>query len=292
MIQKLDKRITLLGAHFSIAKGMHHALHEAAAYGCNTLQIFTKNASAWKEKVLKDEDIGQFKASIEETGIEKIASHTSYLINLAAVEKQKHKLACHALKQELIRSSQLSIPYVVLHPGAHMGRGVEAGIDQIAASINNIFQDTPDVRTRLLLETTAGQGTGVGHTFEQLSKIIDKIIRKDRIGVCLDTCHIFAAGYDIRTTADFRKTIKAFDTAVGLNRLHLIHLNDSKKDFGSRVDRHSHIGQGRIGLNGFRFFMNDSRFRHIPKILETDKGKKGEDWDKINLDRLRSLVSK
>jgi deoxyribonuclease-4 len=291
MVQKPKKRPPLLGAHFSIAKGLHRALLEAVSYGCNTLQIFTKNASAWKERTVTDEEATLFKQTMAQTGIQKIASHTSYLINLAAVDEKKHSMACNALKNELIRSHQLSIPYVVLHLGAHMGSGIAGGIEQVAGSINKIFEETPGLPTRLLLETTAGQGTSIGHTFEQLAETMEKIEQKDRIGVCLDTCHIFAAGYDIRAKAVYRKTIKAFDTIVGLAHLYVIHLNDSKKDFGSKVDRHANIGKGQIGLSAFRFIMNDKRFHDIPKIIETEKGKRGEDWDKINLTLLRSLIS-
>ena len=280
----------LLGAHFSIAKGLHNAIYEAVSYGCNTLQLFTKNASTWKERLLTDEEIEPFNQAIHETNINEIASHTSYLINLAAADRQIHKKACSALKQELIRSSQLSIPYVVLHPGAHMGKGSDKGIQQIAGSINRVFDQTPDLSTRLLLETTAGQGSGVGHSFEHLSEMLDKIEQSHRMGVCLDTNHIFAGGYDIRKKASYRQTMQSFDRIIGLENLYFIHLNDSKKAFGSKVDRHHHIGEGNIGIKAFEFIMNDRRLLKIPKIIETDKGEKGEDWDRINLERLRSLV--
>ena len=280
----------LLGAHFSIAKGLHNAIYEAVSYGCNTLQIFTKNANTWKERHLTDEEIEPFHQAIHGTKITDIASHTSYLINLAAVDRQIHKKACNALKQELIRSSQLSIPYVVLHPGAHMGKGIEKGIQQIAGSINRVFDETPDLNTRLLLETTAGQGSGVGHSFEHLSEMLNKIEQRDRMGVCLDTNHIFAAGYDIRKKASYRQTMQTFDSILGLENLYFIHLNDSKRVFGSKIDRHHHIGEGYIGIKAFEFIMNDRRLLKIPKIIETDKGKKGEDWDRVNLERLRALV--
>jgi len=291
MKSKTQKQ-NLLGAHFSIAKGLHKSLHEAATYGCNTLQIFTKNANAWKERIVAQEEIDQFKQVMSQTGIRKIASHTSYLINLAAVEKKKHDMACAALENEMVRCSQLSIPYVVLHPGAHMGEGMEAGIGKVVRSIDTVFEKIPDVNTRLLLETTAGQGSGIGHTFEQIARIVEKITQKDRIGVCLDTCHIFAAGYDIRAKSAYRKTIRAFDGIIGLENLYVIHLNDSRKGLGSRVDRHAHIGEGQIGIDAFGYLMNDKRFYSIPKIIETDKGKKGEDLDKVNLEKLRGLVKK
>jgi deoxyribonuclease-4 len=280
----------LLGAHFSIAKGLHGALHEAKSYECNVLQIFTKNASTWRERTLTGDEIEFFRNTRLETKMNCIASHTSYLINLAAPDKKKHVMSCHALTQELIRSSFLDIPYVVLHPGSHMGKGEQAGIDLIAESVNAIFDKHPDISTRLLFETTAGQGSSIGYTFEQLAAISALVSRRDKIGFCLDSCHIFAAGYDIRTDKAYQKTIDTFDATVGLKHLYAIHLNDSKKGLGSRVDRHEHIGEGSIGIKAFEFFMKDERFSKIPKIIETPKQKDGKDADRINLNRLRLLV--
>jgi deoxyribonuclease-4 len=281
----------LLGAHFSIAKGLHNALYEARAYDCTALQIFTKNAQTWKERSLKPDEIDQFEQAGAATGITAIAAHASYLINLTAVEKQKLTKSCHALEQELVRSSMLNIPFVVLHPGSHMDRGEDEGIRRIAESINQVFSQIPDLKTRLLLETTAGQGSSVGHTFEHLASIMDKVEKKDAVGFCLDTSHIFAAGYDIRTPTDYQKTINLFDAIAGLEHLDLIHLNDSKKELGSRVDRHEHIGQGCIGLKAFELFMNDHRFQDIPKIIETPKQHGGKDYDKVNLSTLRNLMA-
>ncbi|MBU0986144.1 MAG: deoxyribonuclease IV [Proteobacteria bacterium] len=280
----------LLGAHFSIAKGLHAALYEAQAYGCNALQIFTKNANSWKERSLTTNDIEQFELAREKTGIMSIASHTSYLINLAGGDAKKHEMSCHALKQELVRSSMLGIPFVVLHPGSHMGYGESEGVRRIAESINKILAQVSDLKALLLLETTAGQGSSIGHTFEQLASIVDKIENKAAMGFCLDTSHIFAAGYDIRTRSAYQKTIRAFDAVAGTERLYLIHLNDSKKDLGSRVDRHEHIGQGSIGLQAFEWFMNDPRFTDIPKIIETPKASEGKDYDHVNLNTLRGLL--
>jgi deoxyribonuclease-4 len=287
---KYKKASPILGAHFSIAKGLHHALYEAETYGCAALQIFTKNASTWKERTLTPEEIERFDQAREQTGIILIASHTSYLINLATPERKKHTMSCNALKQELIRSSMLNIPFVVLHPGAHLGKGKDKGIEKIAFSINKIFAQTPDIQIRLLLETTAGQGSGLGHTFEQLASIMDKIENQNRIGICLDTSHVFAAGYDIRTPASYRKATDAFDTIIGFENLFVVHLNDSKKELGSRVDRHEHIGEGYIGIKAFELLMNDMRFWDVPKIIETPKQRGGPDMDKMNLNRLRSLV--
>ena len=284
-----DIKNCLLGAHFSIAKGLHNALYEAKALNCTALQIFTKSASTWKERIVTEDEIDLFLEAKTKTGITSIASHSSYLINLAGHENKKHHMSCNALKQELIRSSMLDIPFVVLHPGSHMEKGEKEGIARIAESINKIFSETPGIKTRLLLETTAGQGSSIGHTFEHLASIIDMIKNKDRVGVCLDTCHIFAAGYDIRTKTSYLKTIETFDRIIGINQLYLIHLNDSKKKLDSRVDRHEHIGQGFIGLKAFGYFMNDKRFKNIPKIIETPKENVACDCDKTNLNKLRNL---
>lgn len=285
-----DHKTLLLGAHFSIAGGMQKALYEAVSYQCNTLQIFTKNASTWKEKTLSEKEIKKFKNAKKETGIFKIISHAAYLINIAGIDKKKTAMSCDALKHELKRCDQLEIPYLVLHPGSHMGDGEENGILRIADNINQIFGLTEGFKTRLLLETTAGQGSSIGHTFEQLAAIIEQVHDQTRIGVCLDTCHIFAAGYDISTADGYRSNIAEFDRVVGLDNLYVIHLNDSKKKAGSRVDRHEHIGEGFIGLNAFKFIINDFRFKNIPKIIETPKIKAGKDGDDTNLNRLRSLL--
>ena len=279
----------LLGAHFSIAKGLHDALYQAGSYGCNALQMFTKNATAWKERTLTQADLDLFEQARAETGIQIIVSHTSYLINLASPDAKKHAMSLAALKQELIRSSALKIPFCVLHPGAHMHSGVDTGLGKIAESLNHVFSETTDAKTRILLETTAGQGSGLGHTFEQLFEIIDRIDQKERIGVCLDTCHIFAAGYDIRTQEAYRQTMNHFDAVLGLDRLFAIHINDSKKDLGSRVDRHTHIGKGALGVHAFRHLINDERLLHVPKLLETAHTEGDMDWTRRNLDLLRSL---
>ncbi len=280
----------LLGAHFSIAGGLHKALHTARDYGCTAVQIFTKNASTWREKTLSNEDIEAFNRARQETGIGAISSHTAYLINLGSPEGTKFHRSCNALASEMERSFQLSIPWVVHHPGAHMKAGEKEGIARIAEGINRVLGESPENGPRLLLETCAGQGTTLGHTFEQLAAISEKVHRRERLGFCLDTCHIFAAGYDIRTEATYQKTLGDFDRVLGLKKLKLIHVNDAKRKLGSRVDRHHHIGKGKIGPLGFSLIMNDSRLAHIPKILETPKKAEGVDWDQRNLDFLSSLV--
>jgi len=282
----------MLGAHFSTSGGLHNALIEANRHQCNALQVFTKNANTWKERKLSDVEIDLFKETWGKLPIDVIASHTSYLINLASPEKRKNAMSRRALAQEMIRSSQLGIQNVVLHPGSHMGSGEKKGVDRIASGINTVFDSLSEVKTRLLLETTAGQGSSVGHTFEQIAAILAQIENKSHVGVCLDTCHIFAAGYDIRDQKSYAQTIARFDQIVGLSNLYLIHLNDSKKVFASKVDRHDHIGEGYIGLEAFALVMNDDELSHIPKILETPKGEAPQEWDHINLKKLRSLINR
>ena len=280
----------LLGAHFSIAAGLHQALNEARRYNCNVLQIFTKNSSSWKEKTLSPAEIDLFGETWRQTEVQVVAAHTSYLINLASPEKKKNAMSRHALKQELIRSSHLDLQFVVLHPGAHMGSGEQEGILRISSGINAILASIPNLKSRLLLETTAGQGSNVGYTFEQIAAILEKIENQAAIGVCYDTCHTFAAGYDIRDEPAYNRTIDRFQRIIGIENLYLIHLNDSKKEFASRVDRHEHIGEGYIGIKGFELIMNDARLEHIPKIIETPKGNPPEDPDELNLKKLRALI--
>ncbi len=285
-----DHHMTLLGAHFSIAGGLHKALFTASKYGCTALQIFTKNASTWKERRLSSHDIKQFDVARRQSGVESICSHTSYLINLASPEGIKYERSLKALEGELVRSSQLSILYVIMHPGSHMGTGEDKGLHRIAQGINTIFDRTPNIACRLLLETTAGQGSNLGYTFEQLARISDMVEAKERIGFCLDTCHVFAAGYDLRTKKAYQETMQVFDKVIGLDRLCVIHLNDAKKGLGSRIDRHEHIGKGAIGIDAFSFILNDPKLKGLPKILETPKKKGPVDYDRMNLNRLRSLI--
>jgi deoxyribonuclease-4 len=280
----------LLGAHFSIAGGLHKALYTAREYGCTALQIFTKNASTWKERVLSQKEMETFDRARREADITAIASHTPYLINLGTPEKEKFERSCNALACEMTRSSQLGIPWVVHHPGAHMEAGEVAGISRIAEGINRVLLE--DTGPLLLLETCAGQGTTLGHTFEQLAAIAEQVEQRDRIGFCLDTCHIFAAGYDIRTETAYHDTMAAFDLVLGLDRLKVIHLNDARRKLGSKVDRHHHIGKGKIGLKGFSLIMTDKRLARIPKILETPKKVGGIDWDRRNLAVLRSMLKR
>ena len=284
-------RQCLLGAHLSIAGGLENALYRAAALGCSALQIFTKNASTWKERNLKPAEIDRFETARTETGIRVIAAHTSYLINIASFDPKQQARSRAALEQELIRATALQISDVVLHPGSHMGFGETRGLEKAAGSINAVLSKQPRNAARLLLETTAGQGSSLGYRFEQIAALIHRIEDRSKIGVCLDTAHIFAAGYDIRSVSSYSDVMRQFDAAVGLQHLKLLHLNDSKKDLGMRVDRHEHIGEGFIGLDAFRLIMQDRRLAAIPKIIETPKNTAGRKWDRFNLDRLRALLS-
>ncbi len=290
--RKKHNQIPLLGAHFSITGGLHNALYTASQYRCTALQIFTKNAMTWAERTLSIADIDKFNIAREACPeIKRICSHAAYLINLASPDLQTYVRSVKALSLELSRSALLGIPYVVLHPGAHRGLGEAKGLHRIVEGINAALDDVADPTCGLLLETTAGQGSQLGYTFEQLAAISDRVEATERVGLCLDTCHVFTAGYDLRTKKTYTKTMKAFHKALGLERLHLIHVNDAKKALGSRVDRHEHIGKGRMGLEAFRLIMNDPRLKGVPKILETPKENATVDYDRLNLNQLRALVS-
>ena len=280
----------LLGAHLSIAGGLSEAVHRASDLNCTALQLFTKNASTWKERDLSDTDITEYKAAVEKIGIAHMATHTSYLINLASPDRSKRFKSRHALACELHRASLLDIPYVVMHPGAHMGCGEGEGIRRLSDAINQVFHRMADSTPRLLLETTAGQGTSLGHRFEHIAEMLQTIDCQESIGVCIDTAHVFAAGYDIRNRITYNRTMAGFEKVIGIHHLHLLHLNDSKKNLGSRVDRHEHIGKGSIGIECFRLIMNDKRLSTVPKIIETPKNGDGKNWDRKNLNRLLSLV--
>ncbi len=259
--------------------------------GCSTIQIFTKNASQWKSRDLPQSEIEQFKENRIRSGIDPIVGHDSYLINLANPTQKLWKRSIGALLIEIDRCELLGLPYLVVHPGAHLGVGEDEGLRRISESMNIILEKTKGYRCKILLETTGGQGTQLGYRFEHIKAIIDGITDGDRVGVCFDTCHAFAGGYDLRTKVSCRKTFDTFDRLVGLNRLKLFHLNDSLKELASRVDRHQHIGEGHIGLKAFAFIMTHPRFKEIPMVIETPKKGNGDGcWDRVNLDRLRALA--
>ena len=286
------KSSPLFGIHASIAGGAHNALTEAKEVGCDCVQLFVANQRQWKHPPLTDQQIELFTQTRRETAISPIVAHSSYLINLAAANRETRDKSIAALADEFDRCNRLGIEYLVLHPGAHVGRGEQVGMDKIVSGLETVI-DRCGTMSRILLETTAGQGECLGHRFEELSQIIERVNSgKNTLGVCLDTCHILAAGYDFRTPAGYKQVMKEFDDAIGIDKLLALHINDSKTDLGSRVDRHEHIGKGFVGSKGFTHFLTDGRLRGLPFILETPKGKSpaGKDMDQLNLANLRRLA--
>ncbi len=279
----------LLGAHMSISGGVHIAIERARSIDCTAMQMFVKNNMQWFARPLTRDEVRAFVEHRQRAELLSIFAHANYLINLAATNPLFHANSIRALSKELASANQLELPFLVLHPGAHRGAGEEAALAKIIASINKVFRKIPKVKTKIALETTAGQGSCVGHRFEHLAHIIDNVREPERLCICLDTAHLFAAGYDIGTESGIRKTFRGFDRKIGLDRLVAIHLNDSKTGRGSRVDRHEHIGKGKIGLDAFRFIMRDRRLNKIPKVLETPKGKDLRE-DVMNLQTLRALA--
>lgn len=279
----------LLGAHMSIGGGVHRAIERSRSIDCTAMQIFVKNNMQWFAPPLLREEISAFLDHTQRQELHAAFAHANYLINLAATNPQFLANSIRALSEELVRANQLELPFLVMHPGAHLGAGEAGGLAKIIGSIDQVFAGLPKIKTRIALETTAGQGSCLGDRFEHLTAVIANVREPERLCVCLDTAHVFEAGYDLGSEAAVRKTFREFDRIVGLDRLAAIHLNDSKTDRGSRVDRHEHIGKGKIGLDAFRFIMRDRRFRKIPKVLETPKGKDlAEDVE--NMKTLRGLL--
>ncbi len=276
----------LLGAHISIAGGIEKSLIRGYDLGCNTIQIFTKNSRGWRERYLERAEIDAFHETIKKTCIDPIISHGSYLINLASTDNETHRKSINAMLCEMERCELLNIAYLVMHPGSHKGSGELSGIEKISDSINLIHQKTAGCSVKILLEMTAGQGTSLGYRLEHIAEIIERTEEKSRIGFCFDTCHAFAAGYELRIKSSYEKILKDIEEITGTEKLMVIHLNDSQNDCGTRVDRHDHIGQGLIGKRPFRWIMNDERLKNIPKIIETPKAKSK---DKDNLKLLRSF---
>jgi deoxyribonuclease-4 len=283
-----EKQI-LIGAHMSIGGGAHRAIERARSINCTAMQIFVKNNMQWFARPLTRGEIFSFLKHRQRGELLSVFAHANYLINLAATNPQFHANSLRALREELIRADQLELPFLVLHPGAHLGMGEEAGLNKIVAAVDKVLRKIPKVKTRIALETTAGQGSCLGHTFEQIAYILDRAREPERLCVCLDTAHIFAAGYDISSEPAARKTFRHFDRLIGLDKLVAIHVNDSKTPRGSRVDRHQHVGKGKIGLGAFRFIMRHRRLGKIPKVLETPKGKDLRE-DVMNLMTLRALA--
>ncbi|MFH1336931.1 MAG: deoxyribonuclease IV [Candidatus Zixiibacteriota bacterium] len=279
----------LIGAHMSIAGGVYNSLIFGKDLGCTTIQIFTKNNNQWKAKELTSEDVKKFVENQKKTGISPVVGHNGYLINLASPKEDIYQQSLGSMLIELQRAELLALPYLVMHPGSHLGTGEKAGMKKIAHSIDWLHRNTKGFQVKICLETTAGQGSAIGFRFEQIAEIIEMVKENQRLGVCYDTCHTFAAGYDIRIQKSYEETFKEFDNIVGISQLKVFHINDSMKDLNSRVDRHQHIGEGKIGLEGFRLLINDSRWEKTPKILETPK-EDGIEKDQKNLKVLRKLA--
>jgi deoxyribonuclease-4 len=281
----------LFGAHMSIAGGYHRALLAAQAYDCDAVQLFTKSSNQWRAKELTDAEVGAFHDTLQQTRLRLLLAHDSYLINLASPDETLYRRSVEAFVVEVQRAERLGLTYLVTHPGAHVGSGEEAGLQRVADALDEVHRRCPGYRVRILLETTAGQGSCLGSRFEHLARILELVAEPDRLGVCLDTCHVFAAGYGLAPKAAYQATMRAFDRLIGLDRLRAFHVNDSAKPQGSRVDRHAHIGRGYLGLEPFRLLVNDPRFRDRPMVLETPKeNQDGEDMDAVNLAMLRSLA--
>jgi deoxyribonuclease-4 len=278
-----------LGAHMSIAGGLSKAIDRGTAAGCGVIQIFTQNSNQWRGKAVSDSEVSLFREKREAAQFYDIVSHDIYLINLAAAPGEVREKSLAGFQEEMERCARLGIDKIVMHPGSHVGEGEETGISRIAEAFDYLFEKGKDYRGKILLETTAGQGTNIGYRFEQLRDIRDRSAFPERFGICFDTCHTYAAGYDFTSEEGYRKVFDDFDRILGLENLQAFHFNDSKKGLSSRVDRHEHIGQGALGLSGVRFLMNDERFARVPKILETAKGD-NEEMDAINLKTLRDLV--
>ncbi len=281
----------LIGSHLSIAGGPQNALLSAAEYGFKTVAMFVRNQQQWKSPPLSDEAAATFRRLKKELKFAAVVAHGSYLVNLAGRSDVRNK-SIRAMAEDLDRCGRLGVEYLVIHPGSRPDQ--TEGIALIAEALNRIIGDCPHAGPKVLLETTAGQGNCIGRTFEQLAEILSRLNEPERLAVCLDTCHIFAAGYDIRTPAAYEKTMRQFDAAIGLGQLAAIHLNDSRGALGSRLDRHAHIGLGEIGKEGFANFVCDERLAGVPMILETPKGtdEAGRDWDKVNTAVLMSLHCK
>ncbi len=266
------KKELLIGAHTSAAGGVHHALLEGQKIGATTIQLFTSNQRQWANKPIADDEVARWEQALKDTGLSEIMSHDSYLINLGASDPENLEKSRAAFRNEALRCLQLGITYLNFHPGAAGKDAVEVCLNRICESLIQLQKLFESDSTRLLLEATAGQGSAVGYRFEELAYIIKKVEKKVPIGVCIDTCHIFVAGYDIRTPAGWKQTLDEFDKVIGLKHLYAFHVNDSAKGLGTRVDRHANLGEGLIGLESFKYLMHDPRTRDIPKYLETPGG--------------------
>ena len=282
----------LFGAHMSIAGGCHNAVREAVERRCDAVQLFTKNANQWNARDFTEDEVRRFREALAASGLQCATAHDSYLINLASPDETLYRRSVEAFVVELQRAERLGLHYLVMHPGAHVGSGEETGLARVAAGLDEVHSRCPDYRCQVLIETTAGQGTTLGRRFEEIGRILALVKEPKRLGVCLDTCHVFAAGYALAPAEEYEKTMAEFDRVVRLEKIRVFHVNDSMKPLGSRVDRHAHIGRGCLGLEPFRLLVNDPRFQDRPMILETPKeeGDK-DDMDTVNLNVLRGLAS-
>ncbi len=280
----------LLGAHTSIQGGVNASIPLAQKLGFTAMQIFTKNNNRWSAPPIKEEEAAAFREGIANSDIKFVMAHDSYLINLGAPSDEAFNKSVDAMVDELERCEMLGIPQLNFHPGAHLGEGEEFGVKRIAQALDIVHDRTPGFKVKSMIELTAGQGSAIGYKFEHARDIIGLVKEQERMSVCIDTAHIFAAGYDIKDPENYEGVIQEFDRIIGLDRLQAFHFNDSKKPLGSRVDRHDHIGAGFIGLEGFRNILNDKRLLHIPKVLETPKGKDQLE-DLENLKTLRELIT-
>lgn len=279
------------GAHLSVSGGLHNACVAASALECGTLQIFTKSPNQWAAKPLTDSDVATFRKAARAAKLKHVTAHDSYLINLAAQDEPLWQKSVSAFVHELESAERLGLSYLVTHPGAHVGSGDEAGLARVVAGLDEAMRQTAGFKVMVLLETTAGQGTSLGHRFEHLATLLRQVAEPARVGVCFDTCHVFAAGYDLATAEGYDATFAEFDRVVGLKRLKLFHLNDSVKGCGSRVDRHAGLGRGQIGEGCFQRLVRDRRFVRTPMILETPKETDGVAMDPVNLGLLRQWSS-
>jgi len=280
----------LIGAHMSIAGGIYRAVARGEEVGCTAIQIFTKNASQWKASRLTQEDVSAFDSERSRTGI-LVVGHDAYLINLASPDPELRSKSQAAFLEEMERAEALGLPHLIMHPGAHTGAGEDEGLKNIVTSLNALIRNTRGFRVKISLENTAGQGTALGYSLDHLKRIIGDSSAPERFSVCIDTCHAFAAGYDLRKRAAYDSFMEEFDRTIGLKFLGAMHLNDCKRELGSRVDRHEHIGRGTLGIDCFSFIMNDPRLVAVPKLMETPKELDGKDMDVENLGILRSLVA-
>lgn len=292
----------MFGAHLSVAGGLYKAVDSALAMTMDTVQIFTHSPSQWVVKgsgtnwagtALAEADVGAFRSAVTKAKLNVTVAHDSYLINLAAPGDELFEKSIAAFSNEIERAEQLGLTYLVTHPGAHVGSGEEVGLQRVIVALNRVLKQTRGAKVVVLLETTAGQGTTLGWKFEHLQVLLNGVTEPERVQVCLDTCHVFAAGYGIATKPEYEATMEEFDRLIGLDRIKLFHVNDSVKGLGSRVDRHAGLGEGQIGCDAFKLLVNDPRFADRPMILETPKeNADGEEMDPVNLGRLRQWQKK